>query len=446
MPDIEAPDRFRVLIIGRANAGKTTILRAVYGAEEEPEEEPTVYDRKGFNKIKSLRLTLRTVRNKITGHASPTSATNIPSPSHTRGLHDIEAPLVFPSNPRLVFHDSRGFESGSDEELELVRNFIQSRADKIAPMEQLHVIWYCFPTDSNRIITAAEQEFFKTIDTGSVPVIAIFSKFDALDASAFVELEASGVPFEQAQIDAPEYAEKQFNLTHLPLIMDQPHPPRDVVYLRNFHDKKFCHDIRKGASELVEKTLASISNDDVKRLLVLSQRANVETCIKAAVESGVITTTAQKLRDAASFDPDKKFIVDLFKWFPYVWDVTYEWEKGQGRMLDFGGAAYAFKGPLSCRLPLLVGTLSPPLQVFAVGLAAIIVAANAFWLQPGNVYQSNIREALEQYIKSGASSRVQEAIFSSFAEHDGTFNTSACKDKLVQIVLNNHNSMSKLMC
>lgn len=35
--------RFRILVIGRANSGKTTILRAVCGTDEEPE----VYDERG---------------------------------------------------------------------------------------------------------------------------------------------------------------------------------------------------------------------------------------------------------------------------------------------------------------------------------------------------------------------------------------------------------------
>ncbi|KDQ17220.1 hypothetical protein BOTBODRAFT_81905, partial [Botryobasidium botryosum FD-172 SS1] len=178
--------RFRVLIIGRANAGKTTILRAVCGVDEEP----VVYDEKD-----------------------------------QRGLHNIEYSMIFPSNHRFVFHDSRGFESGTTEEVELVRKFIQARADKGKLGQQLHAIWYCFPTDSNRIITAAEQEFFKNIDTGNVPVIAVFTKFDSLDAASCTTLCDQGVPFEAARARAPDHAKELFNRSHLPLIQNQPHPP-----------------------------------------------------------------------------------------------------------------------------------------------------------------------------------------------------------------------------
>ncbi|KDQ05861.1 hypothetical protein BOTBODRAFT_122181 [Botryobasidium botryosum FD-172 SS1] len=203
MAEIRRPEKFRVLIIGRANAGKTTILRAVCGAEEEPD----VYDQNG-----------RKVRSSAT---------------LSRGEHNIECSLVFPSNTGFVFHDSRGFESGAVEELELVRKFIREKASLGSMKDQLHAIWYCFSTDSNRFMTAADKEFFNTIDTGTVPVIAIFTKFDACDSVAFSALNAQGVPFEEAQKRAPELAKAQFDHEILPLIAELAHPPRAVVCLRS---------------------------------------------------------------------------------------------------------------------------------------------------------------------------------------------------------------------
>ncbi|KDQ11841.1 hypothetical protein BOTBODRAFT_430753 [Botryobasidium botryosum FD-172 SS1] len=223
---VRRPNRFRVLIIGRANAGKTTILQALCGTDEQPE----VYDRKGHKvETGSFRATFRSIRNKVTGRDSNT----ILSPSSTRGLHRIDHSLIFPSNQRYVFHDSRGFESGATDELELVRDFIRTRAGGNDLNEQLHAIWYCFPTDGNRVITAAEQEFFGKIDTGRVPVIAVFTKFDALDSAAFKTLEAGGLSFNDAKQGASAYAEELFETTHLPLIQHQPHPPKGVVYLRS---------------------------------------------------------------------------------------------------------------------------------------------------------------------------------------------------------------------
>ncbi|KDQ09572.1 hypothetical protein BOTBODRAFT_116992 [Botryobasidium botryosum FD-172 SS1] len=248
--EIVRPDRFRILIIGRANAGKTTILRAVCGAEGEP----NVYDQDG-NEVRTINSILL--------------------PSSLRGEHNIEYSLMFLSNPGFVFHDSRGFESGAVEELELVREFIQKKASLGSMKNQLHAIWYCFSTDSNRFMTAADKEFFNTIDTGTVPVIAIFTKFDALDAAAFSTLSEQGVPFAEAQRRAPEHAQEQFDQNLLPLIKQLAHPPRGVVCLRSL--------IQKAASELVESTEAALDDSTLKVLLAQAQHVNVELCMKAAV-------------------------------------------------------------------------------------------------------------------------------------------------------------------
>ncbi|KDQ14903.1 hypothetical protein BOTBODRAFT_109549 [Botryobasidium botryosum FD-172 SS1] len=209
---VQRPRRFRILIIGRANAGKTTILRALSGGEGEP----SIYDQDG-NNVRSV----------------------IPFMPHTyllllqRGEHNVEYSLIFPSSPGFIFHDSRGFESGAVEELELIREFIQKKATLGSMQTQLHAILYCLPCDGIRFMTAVDKEFFNGIDTGNVPVIAVFTKFDALDSIAFSALSEQGVPFEEAQRQAPEHAQAQFDQGLLPLIGQLAHPPRAVVYLRS---------------------------------------------------------------------------------------------------------------------------------------------------------------------------------------------------------------------
>ncbi|KAG2108964.1 uncharacterized protein F5147DRAFT_635517 [Suillus discolor] len=108
--------RFRILIIGRANAGKTTILQRVCNTRENPE----IYDSAGEK-----------VRNMISVYYY-----------FQRGLHDIENELVFQSNPEFVFHDSRGFEAGGQFEFDKVKAFITSRSNKRLSLDgRIHVIW-----------------------------------------------------------------------------------------------------------------------------------------------------------------------------------------------------------------------------------------------------------------------------------------------------------------
>jgi hypothetical protein len=58
-----------------------------------------------------------------------------------RGLHDIETQFMFKSNPRFVFHDSRGFEAGAIDEFNMVQGFIAKRERQSAQRYRLHVIW-----------------------------------------------------------------------------------------------------------------------------------------------------------------------------------------------------------------------------------------------------------------------------------------------------------------
>ena len=62
--------------------------------------------------------------------------------SAQRGLHDIENELIFRSNPGFIFHDSRGFEAGSRDELDIVRAFVARRSKAQDLENQIHVIWY----------------------------------------------------------------------------------------------------------------------------------------------------------------------------------------------------------------------------------------------------------------------------------------------------------------
>jgi len=57
------------------------------------------------------------------------------------GEHDIE--LGVPSQDgKCIIHDSRGFQGGTLEEIEILKSFLQRRATNPELMERLHVIWY----------------------------------------------------------------------------------------------------------------------------------------------------------------------------------------------------------------------------------------------------------------------------------------------------------------
>ncbi|KAL4064062.1 hypothetical protein V8B97DRAFT_1350010 [Scleroderma yunnanense] len=104
--------RFRVLVIGRSNAGKTTLLQRICNTTELPE----VFNSEGEKIDVAVQGCLE------------------------RGEHNIEDELIFRSNTGFVFHDSRGFEAGSVEEVKLMKNFLTDRAAITKLEKRIHAI------------------------------------------------------------------------------------------------------------------------------------------------------------------------------------------------------------------------------------------------------------------------------------------------------------------
>ncbi|KAI6042085.1 GTP-binding protein [Pisolithus marmoratus] len=204
--------RFRILVIGRANSGKTTILQRVCNSTHKPR----IFDGKG-NMVHSYSVLT----------------------FFERGYHDIEQELVFQSNPAFVFHDSCGFEAGSAQEFDQMKAFVADRAAARNMNERLHAIWFCIPmTDSHRLVTLAEQKFFNECDTRHVPVIVVLTKVDALYLTAMRMLLDGGSAISEARERAitmqGALLEKFLgNLKHV-LHMCK-FPPKEYVVLHKMH-------------------------------------------------------------------------------------------------------------------------------------------------------------------------------------------------------------------
>ncbi|KDR71762.1 hypothetical protein GALMADRAFT_253515 [Galerina marginata CBS 339.88] len=129
--------KFRVLILGRANAGKTTILERLAGASINEAE-------------------VRRGGDLLAGHALEGQS--------DRGLHNIEDEIHFRSLPGFIFHDSRGFEAGSFEELSTVQQFVGDHSSEVNSLrKQLHAIWMCLPLDDPRELLVTEKRFFGSL-------------------------------------------------------------------------------------------------------------------------------------------------------------------------------------------------------------------------------------------------------------------------------------------
>ncbi|KAL4066359.1 hypothetical protein V8B97DRAFT_2025504 [Scleroderma yunnanense] len=246
--------RFRILVMGRANAGKTTILQRVCNTTDLPE----VFDGKG-NKIDA----------------------KIVEASIGRGHHNIENELVFQGNPGFIFHDSCGFEAGSANEFELMNEFVAHRATTLKLEQRIHAIWFCIPmTDFHRTITAAEARFFNKCDTGSVPVIVLLTKADTLNFAAIEQLLDEGKTIEAAKEQAFGL-EKQM-LTNIQTkiareLAQCTFPPKGYLPLNNMNGP--CAD----CTLLLRCTADALDQVALLQLLITTQQANLVLNIEYAV-------------------------------------------------------------------------------------------------------------------------------------------------------------------
>ncbi|KAG8874081.1 hypothetical protein FRB98_008636, partial [Tulasnella sp. 332] len=196
------PFRFRILIIGKANTGKTTILQKFCSGTDIP----IVRDRNG--------KTIRRLENL--------------DPTAERGLHDINHEITYPTYPGFVFHDSQGLEAGSVEEAQKIMDFVESRT-KMEDEQALHAVWYCVSGDDARPFGAAEMKFFD-LDKGkgkphNLPVVVAFTKYDALEIKAEGELGRENFTEEPTEQEIAARAEELFQEHFLKRVMTSPHPP-----------------------------------------------------------------------------------------------------------------------------------------------------------------------------------------------------------------------------
>ncbi|KAH8995852.1 hypothetical protein EDB86DRAFT_1069053 [Lactarius hatsudake] len=255
--------QFRVLIIGRANAGKTSILQRIC----ETTESPVIH--RGWEEV---RL----------------------DPSMERGEHTIDDELVFSNHKGYVFHDSRGIESGSTEELGILQAFIRRKCGQRRLRDKLHAIWYCVPMDNQR--PQLDLRFFKDIcPDGNVPVVVVFTKYDQFQRNVRIHVEDFGSPDDNVS----DVAEKQFEKHYLGALDD------GVIFVRleNMHKQNMSCD------KLIETTAAALNDDIVELMLLVVQRGNLELSIRRALK-----------RVRSHNGTGVKYIIrECLISFPYIW-------------------------------------------------------------------------------------------------------------------------------
>jgi len=173
---------------------------------------------------------------------------------------------------------------------------------------------YCIPTSDSRPITVAERKFFNECGTGLVPVILLWTKTDALDVDKIMQLMDEGNSLAEAKEQAPRKAWADFEEENYPIFDRFKYPPKAFVVLRNMHESGAdCND-------LIEKTTAALSSEELQQLFLSTQKYSVEICVKYGIQRTVRLTDSDLSKYFREAKGDWTCIMAIvLKYFPNVW-------------------------------------------------------------------------------------------------------------------------------
>ncbi len=127
-----------------------------------------------------------------------------------------------------------------------------------------------------------------------MPVVLIFTKFDALELKCYSKLLEQGKSHEEAIVQVPELADKTFQKEYLPRVLGAQFPPKtyvclagDVSYSSGFLKFSQILDMNKEenqCAELSEKTMDILDNDVLVNLFVSTQKNNLDLCIEKSIK------------------------------------------------------------------------------------------------------------------------------------------------------------------
>jgi len=291
-------NRFRVLIIGRRNAGKTTILEKMTGSEIG--DKPEIRDKEG-HLVDDPTLVKAGLE---------------------RGMSVIDNEITYPSSPRFVFHDSRGIEAGAESDshgteagegrdssklrVEYIRKFIEDRAQQTRTADQLHAIWFCMPMDTPRVPSDEFELAFLNKVNSKVPVIAVLTKYEALVDRVKDEYQG-----QVAKRDILNYAKKNVfnplkNVKHAPVAIVQTHHKGE------------------GCELLTKKTFEAIKDETLTNIFARAQQNSLKLACQLTFKQNLTQSIFSRLQKMTTkIDNVYEDLVNKGLEFLPFWNLNY---------------------------------------------------------------------------------------------------------------------------
>ncbi|KAI9464867.1 hypothetical protein HD554DRAFT_2174933 [Boletus coccyginus] len=141
--------RFRILCVGCAGVGKSSLINRVFGITEAKVSE------------------------------------------YKPGEASINQEFVSDENKYFVLHDSKGFEPGDNTNFDLATRFLRERHQKERLKDRLHAIWLCTetPRAGGRVLEEGDKKLMALAHELDTPVVVVFTKYDLLVRSKQLEEE-----------------------------------------------------------------------------------------------------------------------------------------------------------------------------------------------------------------------------------------------------------------
>ncbi|KAF4345022.1 hypothetical protein FBEOM_896 [Fusarium beomiforme] len=215
---------FRILVCGKTGVGKSTLINKVFGVEMTDE-----------------------------------------SLSYDQGVHDINVAFESPKHPGLLIHDSRGWQAGSDAELELIAKF-------------------CVDADVARI-EEADKRTFATIAQYShqVPVFVVGTKKDKLTGYRKMQYLEELMEKTDDYREAKRLAEEKANAAAEEQFAEL---RNQLSQIEHYKADGFCclsKNDEAGVKDLLSQTLGLIVDERVRLFCVAAQVVDVEQKINSAI-------------------------------------------------------------------------------------------------------------------------------------------------------------------
>ncbi|KAH0280647.1 hypothetical protein KCU91_g861, partial [Aureobasidium melanogenum] len=362
---------------------------------------------------------------------------------YEHGVHDIEQGILS-QDKRCMIHDSRGFQDGTQDEIEILEKFLKRRAEQTELMDRLHVIWYCVKSTRDRTIdNSADKKFFDSLAKfdHNIPVIIVCTKYDHLRHQVEGEeeeryMQANGISrsrdFSAQDWDVVDAAVNQeIREIKAALVAGLRQAAGDQDWIGPVFTSK---NDAESINQLINETAASLSSMTIRNLFIGAQMADLQAKIDGTIEESLrlykhaVRTAAVPIAFsglAASTTVGAMIATNITKTFKFksfssnlagqtIWNAlvsNYESTGitmfGQG-LAFCGGWALAIPGmqPLGAAAA-LTGTLivkasSIPQYgrlLLMCTVDVLLIMERVFWLHEDNITASHIQDACEYYKK-----------------------------------------------